>query len=415
MNILLISLTVPVPATNGHKMRTWSLIRALAAQGHKTTVLCFASRRDSTEDLSDLYRACERLELVPLETESLSSNSILHRFRKIFHPVPYGVLRFRSNPMRRRIAYHINSNPPDLVVAETAYSMINIPEAISVPVAIDHHNIESLILKRYSAVEKRLFPRLYAALEYFKMLAWDKKVCRRADLQFACSLVDREQVLSFCSTANCTVIPNTVELNEYSPAPPVQKPTLLYVGGLDWLPNRDAIEFFVQEIFPSICKEVEGVRLVVAGRNPPAEFERRIRKVIGVDLVANAKDIRDVFSMAAVCVVPLRIGSGTRLKILEAAAMGKAIVSTSLGAEGLLFSPGREIVIADEPKAFSRGVIDLLNDPAKRAAIGLGARRKVEQAYGFSALNQSLASGISDLLRRGPVEQVTFVPARPLP
>jgi glycosyltransferase involved in cell wall biosynthesis len=415
MNILLVSLTVPVPATNGHKMRTWSLIRALAAQGHKTTVLCFASRRESTDDLSDLYRVCESVELVPLETESLSSSSVLHRLYKVFHPVPYGVLRFCSKQMRRRIAYHINSNRPDLVVAETAYSMINIPAAISVPVAIDHHNIESLILKRYCNVERRFFPRLYAALEYVKMLAWDKKVCRNADLQFACSLVDREQVLSLCSTANCAVIPNTVELNEYSPTPPVQEPTLLYVGGLDWLPNRDAIEFFVQEIFPSICKEVEGVRFVVAGRNPPAEFERRIRRVKGVELVANARDIRDVFSRAAVFVVPLRIGSGTRLKILEAAAMGKAIVSTSLGAEGLLFSHGKEILVADQPKAFSRGVIDLLNDPAKRAAIGLAARRKLEEAYGFSALNQSLASGISDLLHRRSVQQMTFVPARPLP
>ena len=414
MNILLISLTVPVPPTNGHKMRTWSLIRALTALGHKTTVLCFASPREATDDLSDLYRLCESVELIPLEVESLSSSGILHRFYRVFQPLPYGVLRFCSEQMRQRIAHHVDSNRPDLVVAETAYSAINIPNT-SVPVAIDHHNIESLILKRYCSVETRLFRRLYAGLEYAKMLAWDKKVCRSADLQFACSSIDRDQVLALCGPANCSVVPNTVELDEYSPTPLVQVPTLVYVGGLDWLPNRDAIEFFIQEIFPSICKEVESVRLIVAGRNPPADFERRMRRAKGVELVANAKDIRDVLSRAAVCVVPLRIGSGTRLKILEAAAMGKAVVSTSLGAEGLLLSPGNEILIADQPEPFGRCVIELLNDCARRAAMGLSARRKLEESYSFSVLTQSLASGLSDLSRHHSQEQMGFVPARTLP
>ena len=166
---------------------------------------------------------------------------------------------------------------------------------------------------------------------------------------------------------------------------------------MDWFPNRDALEYFVRAIFPLVQKEVPGVRLIAAGRNPSPEFRARFADVSALEFTGTLPDLRPVIAKAAVCVVPLRIGSGTRLKILEAGAMGKAMVSTTVGAEGLDFVPGKEILIADDPAEFARNVVELLRDPARRKAIGEAARHRVLQDYDVTALERSIAAAFQRL------------------
>jgi glycosyltransferase involved in cell wall biosynthesis len=166
---------------------------------------------------------------------------------------------------------------------------------------------------------------------------------------------------------------------------------------MDWFPNRDAVEYFVTEILPTLRELVPGLRFVVAGRNPSQSMLQRYRSFPDVEFTGNVADMRPIIASAAVCVVPLRIGSGTRLKIIEAAAMGKAVVTTRLGAEGLNLCPGEDIVLADEPEEFAKATATLLADKSRRRELGRAARRRVQQRYDLSTLRIAVRAALAEL------------------
>lgn len=197
------------------------------------------------------------------------------------------------------------------------------------------------------------------------------------------------------------VVPNIIDFEQYAPGADSNPPTAVYVGGLDWLPNRDAVEFFVNSIFPELRKLAPELVFVAAyspDHRPPEEFRRRFSSVPNVRFVEST-NVRKVMSEASVVVVPIRIGSGTRFKILEAGAMTKAIVSTYVGAEGLSFEDGKDIRIVDDPGGFAQAVADLLANSRNRTAMGNAARDKVEQLYSFPVLRKTLSSALNELFQ----------------
>ena len=234
-------------------------------------------------------------------------------------------------------------------------------------------------------------------MEARKLRRFEAATYKRAVLVMVCSKLDGELLQQLCPGLRIVVAPNVVDAHEYVCEGKEDPMTIVYQGGMDWFPNRDALEHFVRRIFPLIQKEIPGLRLIAAGRNPAAEFRTRFSDVPALEFTGSLPDLRPVIKKAAVCVVPLRIGSGTRLKILEAGAMGKAIVSTTIGAEGLDLKPDEEIMIADDAMEFAGDVVQLLRDPARRKAIGEAARNRVVQSYDMSALEHSVAVAFAEL------------------
>jgi len=223
----------------------------------------------------------------------------------------------------------------------------------------------------------------------------------------ACSERDRHLLSSLATRPHITVVPNVVDIDSYVPQEQGEASTILFQGGMDWFPNRDAVTYFAERILPHVRQRVPGIRFVVAGRNPSPAFIKQFAGVQGIEFAGNVPDMRAEIAKAAVCVVPLRIGSGTRLKILEAAAMAKPVVSTRIGAEGLDFADGEEIVLADMPGEFACAVVDLLADPSRRRTIGLAARRRLEAQYTMSSLRSALREAFSKL----PPDSLAVVPA----
>src|SRR5271156_4290316 len=168
---------------------------------------------------------------------------------------------------------------------------------------------------------------------------------------------------------------------------------------MDWYPNRDAVEFFARAILPRVRAVFPEARLIVAGRNPPRQFVDQFRSDPKIEFTGTVPEMRPYLSAATVVVVPLRLGSGTRIKILEACAAGKPVVSTSLGAEGLGLAAEKEIILADDPDQFARSVVTLLRDPARRDAIAASARIVILERYSHLALKRSLETVISSLER----------------
>jgi len=391
MRILALSVTSPMPANNGVKMRTWSILRALAAEGHEIVLVAFADLREEDRPSSELSRVCRRVIQVPHRLKSLSSNKdYLGRAAHLFSTIPYGVAAARSSEMAREIGGLLNKKAVDVILCEQTGLLINLPPHLSVPLVTDFHNVDHLILERYLLFERNPPKRLYAWLESRKLREWERRACRLASAAFACSDHDRAQLQALGPNLPMFVVPNVVDINEYSSDRREDARKVLFQGGMDWYPNRDAVEFFIAQIFPQIKSQVPDVRFVVAGRNPPERFRQRLSQVPGVEFTGSVPDMRTQIAAAAVCVVPLRIGSGTRLKILEAAAMAKPIVSTSLGAEGLEFLKGEEILLEDNPSAFAGAVVQLLKAPADRKCLGQAARKRAEQLYSFPVLQSCL-------------------------
>jgi glycosyltransferase involved in cell wall biosynthesis len=298
--------------------------------------------------------------------------------------------------MKERILCLVQSDGFDAAFSEQSAPLVNIPDSVSIPVVLDNQNVEHLILQRYLQFERNPGKRCYAWLECWKTRQWQREACRRSAVALVCSEPDRALIQRLAPKVAIMVVPNIVDTDGYQPSGLERPSTLLYQGGMDWYPNRDAVEFFVLAILPRLRVSVPEARFVVGGRNPSDEFRRRFAGLRDLEFTGTVPDMRAEIAKAAVCVVPLRIGSGTRLKILEAAAMAKPIVSTRVGAEGLDFVDGREIILADEPEAFAAAVAELLSDPARRRELGEAARRRVEERYSFPVLRTAVRAALAE-------------------
>jgi polysaccharide biosynthesis protein PslH len=404
MRILFVALQFPVPVTNGYKMRSWSLLQALAAEGHEISLIYFQEPGDlGPEDLPGSI--CSELTAVPLRFASLSSRGdYCRRGLAAFRRRPYASDRFLSPLMRERIRDILRLRHFDLIISDTAFSMLNLPSS-EVPIALNAHNLEHMILKRYLAHESNPLKLAYGWLESRKLRNWEVEACSQATWVMCCSRHDSEIFQTLCPGTRAVVVPNIVDVSSYRPAGDVEEPVLIYQGGMDWYPNRDAVEYLVFEILPILRGLVPHFRVIVAGRNPSPEFRQRFANIAEVSFTGTVSDMRPHIAKAAVSVVPLRIGSGTRLKILEAGAMGKPTVSTTLGAEGLELTDGSDILIADQPQAFAEAVAGLLSDPARRRSLGHAVRRRVEQHYSMSVLRESIG-GLTALVQSQQAKEI---------
>lgn len=398
MRLLVLSLFFPLPADNGTKMRTWALLRALAAEGHEITLLTFTRVCDINGHSDAVRKICRHVEWVPHALKSASSGrDYLARFTQLFLRLPYGVRGARSGMMKQRITALLQGQKIDAIICEQSDPVVNVPAGLSVPLIVDHHDVQHLIWERYLEFEGNPVKRLYAWLERRKVRAWEQRACQRAAVSMACSEQDRSLFKALDPSLPVVVVPNTVETDGDRPNGEEDCLRILFQGAMDWYPNRDAVEFFVSAVLPKLRSLVPGVGFVAAGRNVPASFRQRFVAFPDVEFTGTVPDMSTEIARAAVCVVPLRIGSGTRLKILESAAMGKPVVSTGIGAEGLDFKHPDEILIADDPEAFANAVGGLLADPPLRRRIGQAARTCVEQNYSFSVLRSSVSRVVQEL------------------
>jgi glycosyltransferase involved in cell wall biosynthesis len=395
VRILFGALAMPFPPTNGHRLRTWALLRALAEEGHDLTLVSFAEPGELHREDAELRAVCKTIERVPVPGNNGSGRSeFTHRLLALASRYPYGAWRFRSPAFVASMQRNLAGRRFDLVICDGIYNVQNLPRGLTAPILLNKDDVAHIILEHYVRLERNPLTRLYVRLEAQKVKRWEQQACAGVTANLVCSEVDREILERLCPGVPMLVIPNVVDTNHYAPAGDGEPLTVLFQGGMDWHPNRDAVEFFAAEILPELRRLVPAVTFRVAGRSPSDDFRRRFAGAPGLEFTGTVPDMRAEIARATVCVVPLRIGSGTRLKILEAAAMGKAIVSTRLGAEGLEFRDQKDILLADEPRGFAGMVAQLLEDAPRRLDLGRAARRCVEKQYSGHALRASLREAL---------------------
>jgi glycosyltransferase involved in cell wall biosynthesis len=285
----------------------------------------------------------------------------------------------------------------DVILCDFIFAAGVIPWDWPTPKVLFTHNVEATIWRRHYEVATNPIWKAISWQEWRKMEAAERRYLRLADRVLTVSETDRDAFASFLEPTRLTVIPTGVDVDYFQPMPVAETAnSLVFIGSMDWLPNEDAIFYFVGEILPLIKQQYPQVSLEVVGRNPSRKLQALAEREKSVRLTGWVEDIRPFVARGSVCIVPLRIGGGTRLKIFEAMAMSKAVVSTSVGAEGLPVKAGDNILLADTPNDFANSVIFLLSDPNQRKRLATSARTLVQAKYSWPGVAESFARTLRD-------------------
>jgi sugar transferase (PEP-CTERM/EpsH1 system associated) len=401
MRILWVKAGGLVPLDTGGKIRSYHLLHELARR-HEVTLFTFyaAHANDEHPRLAPLFR---RLVLLPLDLPAPKSFAEgLYYARQLFSGLPYNIAKFCPPRVGRRLGELLQQEPCDLLLCDFAIAGGVVPwEAPPVKVLFAH-NIEAAIWRRHGQVARNPLWKLLSWREYYLMDRAERRYASRADAVVTVSEHDRRHFARSVAAEKTFVIPTGVDVEYFQPAPSEeQAATLVFTGSMDWLPNEDAVVYFVDRILPRIRQEFPHATLWIVGRRPSARLKALATSDTGIRVTGRVEDIRPYVRAAAVYIVPLRVGGGTRLKIFEALAMGKAVVSTTIGAEGLPVRDGENIVLADTPQDFASRVTDLLRDREHRRQLGIAARRLVERHYSWSAVARQFEDILEGVLRAG--------------
>lgn len=385
--VLLVTPTVPYPPNWGFGIRVFNFIRELS-RTCDVTVVCYADNADRPK-VDELRQYCVGVHTV-VSPLSSTWRKRAAQLRSVVSRRSFQSLGLRSRPMEALLRRLLSDGTFDLVQLES--SQLNaVVDWGSTALIVDEHNLEYELLHRMYEVETSPLRKGYNWLEYRKFRTEEFAAWRRAD---ACVVTStREQtVLGARERSKPThVAPNGVDVDFFEPSGAAVAPeTIVYTGLMSYRPNSDAVTFFVHEVLPLIVAERPSVQFTIVG----LRAHESVGALAGpnVRILSDVPDVRPYVREAAVFAVPLRMGSGTRLKILEGLAMGKAMVSTTLGCEGIDVEAGEHLLVADEPAAFAYAVLQLMNDQELSQQLGRSGRTLVEERYSWVTIAASLAA-----------------------
>lgn len=385
MRILWVKLGGLWPINVGERIRSFHTISELSRLT-RLTVLTTHEPGEDPRELAVRLPHCERILSVPHTVAKRESLGFaLSLVGSWLTPYSVNLWRRRIPALRREISRMIANDEVDLIVADFLFAMPNIPRS-RVPVVLFEHNVEYVIWKRMSEVDGRWWRHALLGLEWRKLRRYETRSATQAKLTLTVSDVDRALLAREAPAARLGAVPTGVDTAYFTPNGTAETPaSLVFTGAMDWYPNEDAMLWFIDAILPLVRRQVPEVSVAIVGRNP-TERLREMAGRAGVEVTGTVDDIRPWVARGAVYIVPLRVGGGTRLKIFEACAMGKAVVSTTVGAEGLPMAPGTHFLQADEPGDFAAAVVSLLRDRARRSAIGRAARALVEERCSWASI-----------------------------
>ena len=392
MRILWVKADKLLPVQNGGNIRTYHVLRYLSAL-HELTFFSYYGGTPDPDYERELQRQLPGAVAVCTGKRELSGAArALDYLVHLGAQPPYAVSRFADTKVQKQLQDWFREQRFDVAVCDFLDAAVNFPGRLNIPSVLFQHNVESEIWRRHAATAGNPAKKMIYRMEFRKMLRYERAVVRKFQHVISVSANDRSIMMQWVDADRVTIVPTGVDLAQYRPDPARLDPTsapatsdpansgpnplaasaplITFVGAMDWEPNVDAVEYFCSEIWPAIKAEVPQARFRIVGRNPG----RRVQKWASnsnsnddsIEVTGRVPSVIEHLRQSAVIIVPLRIGGGTRLKIYEAMATAKAVVSTTVGAEGLDVHHGRDIMLADDAPSFAQAVIMLLRDPELR-------------------------------------------------
>lgn len=407
MRILWLKTELLHPVDKGGKIRTYHLLKQLKAD-HHITYLTLDDGAAPPDAGASANEYCHELIRIPHTTRAkFSAGFYAELALNLASSLPYAILKYKSDAMKRAIAEATMQDRFDVVICDFLAPAVNLPRNLKTPVVLFQHNVEAEIWRRHYEVQQHPAKRLYLYRQWRKMQRFERDACRRVDSVIAVSDADAKMMERDYGVAKVYDIATGVDIDFFKPSSTVMpRPhSLVFTGSMDWLPNEDAMRFFTGEILPLVKQRIPDVHLTIVGRNPYPSLLELAQRDPALTVTGRVDDVRPYIDDAVAFIVPIRIGGGTRLKIYEAMAMEKPVISTTIGAEGLPVYDGAQLLIADDPQAFADAVMKVLTDSEFATQLGNSAAQLVRQNFGWPGV----AANFADLCRAATVNETSKI------
>lgn len=387
MKILMLSPTLPWPLNLGARIRIYHTLRELARAGHEVALLCLSEELSLAGEAKALEPYCHKLEMVSVKRRPRTRAAL----KALLSPKPYRVAKFESAEFRRRVAELLHE-PFDILWVHFLETLAYLPELKGRRrplVVLDQHNADERFWATY-AREGPPWIRLFAWQNLWKLRRFQQKALQHVDVVLSVS----EEDAAFTRTrlpnpsTKVWVVPNGVDTEQLRPGGNEdRRDVVIFVGSMDIFMNIDAVGRFAQEIFPKVREVIPQAEFWIVGRNPASRV-RALEALPGVRVTGSVDDVRPYYAQSKVAVAPFRYGGGTKLKVLEAMALGVPVVATPIGCQGIKATHGQHlfIFIEEETRAFTQQVIHLLRDDELRRRTAVEARRLVEERYSWKSI-----------------------------
>ncbi len=385
--LLFVSARLPFPAVEGHQIRTFGVLKELS-KDYEIHLLSLLREGEEINLDDELGRACESITgvAIPKGVAHLLHSAIT----SVVKALPLVVCKYVFPSLIDEFSKCQAEISPDVIhldllpLAQLSRSVVG-----NIPVVLNEHNVESALIAQKlqtvdSTIEKLIYGREYRLLKKF-----ESEICTEVSTVLACSDKDAE-LLKNMGARSVHCIPNGVDVTRFEPDyTKLDSNHLVFLGGMGWYPNRLGVQWFVNEVLPLIISKNPKVKLDLVG-NPEPKIYLSDEVKNNVIIHGFVDDFRPIVNQAAIMIVPLHVGSGTRLKVVEAAALGKCMVSTSKGAEGVMLKADEQIIFADDARDFSEAILDVCHNKDKIISIGSGARIVAETIYDWGVIGIQL-------------------------
>jgi len=397
MKVLIVAARLCWPLNTGAKIRAYHLLRAVS-RVHAVTLVSYYGKEEEKDHF--LHFSDLGIKVVPVYCPQIDKAiNARSGVRSLASALPLNIAKY-YNPQMMKTLRDLDAAHFDVVHCEHLHMASMIARGRS-RFVLDAHNVESQIAAQYAASEPRPLMKALLSWNQQRLERFEMKTVQSSDLVLAVSEEDRSAFAGFGAGSQVKVLENGVDIDFFQPCTGAgEGENLVFVGSMDYKPNIGGIEYFLDEILPLIRVSHPNATLTIVGKDPSASLINRARtREKGVVVTGTVPDVRPYLEKAALCVVPLKVGGGTRLKVLEGFAMGKAVVSTTLGCEGIDCVNRQHLLIADGPPDFARAVVSLLDQNEQRITLGRNARLLAEEKYSWNALGTKLLGYYEELGR----------------
>ena len=399
MKILILSPKVPYPPKDGGAIATLGLARGLAKAGSEITILCLNTKKhySDVDVIPEKFSGVMKIIPVYHDTEIRFTKAM---YNLVFSAQPYNGTRFISAEFESKLISLLQENDFDIVQIEGPYMGYYIPvikKYSKAKISLRAHNVEHEIWMRKSSNESNIVTAKYLSVLAKRIKHHEEKILNSVDLLVAISEKDQNLLMKINPGLRSVVIPAGLDLDNYPDLHEPEYPSLFFIGSLDWMPNQEGLIWFLENVWPQVQKNTR-VTFHVAGRNAPGWLEK---KILAKDVVFHGEieDAHDFMNRYAIMISPIFSGSGIRIKILEAMMMGKVVISTRMGSEGISYTHGENILLADNPSTFAQFISDYSSSRKKYDRIAKSSRNFVIQNFNNVEFSKALNDFYTNNLR----------------
>jgi glycosyltransferase involved in cell wall biosynthesis len=396
MRILFISPKIPYPPVDGHRKSIFGVIKHLALRGHKIDLVAY-SQFEKLHKYRELQEFCN-----PNILNVSTPNSIKGMIINLFSSRPYNLWKYERKELTKFIEEYLFYNKPDVIQLTNSHMgwiVDTIRKFSDAPVILREENLELMIMKRFSQSQSNPLIKLYSYLQYKKLLRYEPKLCSKMNLNIMISKNDEAELQKLGPGVNTVTIPLGVDNHLFNIKKSKPEPfSLCYIGSLDWYPNLNGINWFINNVFERLVSNFPQTKLYLYGGGNYHLINRINDFNKNIVLKGFVEDIWQEINDKQLAVVPLRIGGGIRVKILELCAAGNAVISTSIGVEGIPLTDEKEILIADDPELFAQKIEKVFIDNYSLDEITENARKVIRENYDWNIIAERFEDQYNKLL-----------------